>query len=114
MINNAPDGEEPGALTSAEGAAEAARCGLSYVHLPLDPLTMLGPEAVASMADALATRPAPVIAHCRSGLMSAFVWAAVEMRSRPLDDVLAELARAGVPADDIGEELRRLAAAAGK
>ncbi len=108
VINNAPDGEEPGVLTSAEGAAEAERCGLAYVHLPLDPLTMLEPQAIDSMAEVLSTHPAPVIAHCRSGIMSAIVWAAVMMRTKPLSEVAGLLARAGLPAEDIRLELERL------
>lgn len=35
IINNRPDGEEPGQLSAAEAKAEAERALMAYVHLPV-------------------------------------------------------------------------------
>ena len=94
IINNRPDGEEPGQPSAAEMAAAAEAAGLSYRHIPV--AGGLSPEQVSAMAAALAEADGPVLAFCRSGTRSTFLWA---------------LAEAGRGAD--GEELMRKAAEAG-
>jgi uncharacterized protein (TIGR01244 family) len=94
IINNRPDGEEPGQPSTAEIAAAAQAAGLSYRHVPM--AGGLDAALVQEMADALAETDGPLLAYCRSGTRSAYLWA------------LAESQR-GVG----GDELMRKAAAAG-
>lgn len=79
IINNRPDGEEPGQLSAARAGALARELGLTYVHLPATGPTL---EAVApDFAKALATAPGPVLAHCRSGTRCTILWAFAEAKS---------------------------------
>jgi uncharacterized protein (TIGR01244 family) len=94
IVNNRPDGEEPGQPSAAEIAVAAEAAGLSYRHIPM--AGGLNAALVREMADALAEAEGPVLAFCRSGTRSTYLWA------------LAESQR-GV----MGEELMRKAAAAG-
>lgn len=86
VINNRPDGEQPGQPTSAEMEAAAKAAGLGYAAIPI---THAGfsEEQVAAMGDALAAAPGPVLAFCRSGTRSTLVWALA--RSRAGDDTAA-------------------------
>ncbi|HVJ53703.1 MAG TPA: TIGR01244 family sulfur transferase [Aliidongia sp.] len=70
IINDRPDGEEPGqpGTTAEAKAAEAA--GLGYAHIPV-----AGPNItegdVRRFQAAIAAADGPVLAHCKSGLRSA-------------------------------------------
>ncbi|MBN9062777.1 MAG: TIGR01244 family phosphatase [Rhizobiales bacterium] len=69
IINNRPDGEEPGQPPSDVIEAAAQRDGLSYVRLPVR-----GPDItedkVRAFQAAIANSDGPVLAHCRSGTRS--------------------------------------------
>jgi uncharacterized protein (TIGR01244 family) len=86
IINNRPEGEEPGqpAATDIEAAAKAA--GLSYVAIPVDHTGMRRDQADAMKA-ALEGASGPVLAFCRSGTRSTFLWAIAraEMGDTPAD-----------------------------
>jgi uncharacterized protein (TIGR01244 family) len=75
IINNRPDGEEPGQPSAAEMRAEAERHGLAYVHIPVTTPTITAAD-VAAHAKAVAGSAKPVVAHCRSGTRSYIMWAA--------------------------------------
>src|ERR1700761_5572683 len=72
IINNRPDGEQPGqpAASAIEAAAQAA--GLGYVHIPVDH-SGFSHEQVEAMTAALAL-PGPALAFCRSGTRSTYLW----------------------------------------
>ncbi len=72
LINNRPDGEEPGQPTSAEIEAAAKAAGLAYVHIPVRGSPM--PEQVEAERAALAEVDGPVLAYCRSGTRSIITW----------------------------------------
>ncbi|MGN6122148.1 MAG: TIGR01244 family sulfur transferase [Sphingomonas oligoaromativorans] len=72
IINNRPDGEQPGQPTSAEIEAAATAAGLGYAHIPVDH-SGFSMEQVEAMTAALA-QPAPALAFCRSGTRSTFLW----------------------------------------
>lgn len=74
IINNRPDQEEPGQLSgdAVRTAAEAA--GLAYVAIPISP-GGFSVDQVEAMRDALNDAGGPVLAFCRSGTRSTFVWA---------------------------------------
>jgi len=92
IINNRPDGEESGQPSSVEIKAAAQAANLAYIHIPI--AGGFSEDQVAAMADAL--EHGPVLAFCRSGTRSTYLWA---------------LARAAEGAD--GEALIATASAAG-
>lgn len=74
VINNRPDGEDPGQMTAAAAAELAARHGLGYRHIPVT-MASLSREDVTRFAEAMAGSEGKVLAHCRSGMRSATLWA---------------------------------------
>ena len=95
IINNRPDGEEPGQLSSAQAGALARQLGLGYIYLPATgpTLEMVAPD----FAKALATAPGPVLAHCRSGTRCTILWAFAEAKSgtRDSETIVRTAAAAG-------------------
>lgn len=73
VINNRPDGEQPGQPTSAEMAAAAEAAGLGYAAIPV--AGGFSAAQVEAMRQALEAAPGPVLAFCRSGTRSTFAWA---------------------------------------
>lgn len=71
IVNNRPDGEEPGQPASAEIEAAALAAGLGYRHIPV--AGGFPPAAVNAMRAAL--DEGPVLAFCRSGTRSTWLWA---------------------------------------
>jgi uncharacterized protein (TIGR01244 family) len=94
IVNNRPDDEEAGQPSSAEMEAAARAAGLDYRYIPVG--SGFSANQVQAMAAALEEAEGPVLAFCRSGTRSTFLWA---------------LARA--QEGDDGAELMRKAAAAG-
>ena len=94
VINNRPDGEEPGQPTSSAMAAAAAAAGLAYRHIPVVP-GQLQEAQVDGFAEALAALPGPTLAYCRTGTRSATLWALQAARRLPADRVLASARAAG-------------------
>ncbi|MAT93135.1 MAG: TIGR01244 family phosphatase [Halioglobus sp.] len=75
LVNNRPDGEEPGQPSSAEMAARAAEAGLDYYHMPVTAGDFPGADFAAFRA--LLDDPGrPVFAYCRSGTRCANLWVA--------------------------------------
>lgn len=105
VVNNRPDGEDDGQMTSAAGAANAWRYGLLYRHIPSSKLDLFTDGVVEGMSEALATLPRPILAHCKSGMRSAIIWAAASARQISVDDVLAKLEAAGFELDFLRDEL---------
>lgn len=92
IVNNRPDGEEPGQPTSSEIEAAARSAGLDYRHIPV--AGRFPPEQVEEMARAL--DQGPVLAFCRSGTRSTFLWAlARARRGAPAQESVAAAAAAG-------------------
>ena len=79
IINNRPDGEDPGQLPAAEARRVAEAQGMVYQHIPITAATLSRAD-VDAFAAALRDAPAPVVAHCRSGTRSALLWALTRMR----------------------------------
>jgi len=91
IINNRPDDEQPGQPAGAEIEAAAKAAGLDYVSIPVDH-SGFAEWQVAAMADALGHASGPVLAFCRSGTRSTFLWALA--RHRLGDDGEALIAKA--------------------
>jgi len=79
IINNRPDGEDPGQLPAAEARRVAEAHGIAYHHIPVTAATLSRAD-VDAFAAALRDAPGPVVAHCRSGTRSALLWALTRMR----------------------------------
>jgi len=95
IVNNRPDDEQPGQPAGAEIEAAAKAAGLDYVAIPVDH-SGFNEGQVAAMVEALETARGPVLAFCRSGTRSTFLWALA--RHRLGDDgeqLIAKAANAG-------------------
>lgn len=73
IVNNRPDGEEQGQPESAEIEAAARSAGIDYRHIPV--AGGLSQAAVQAMAEALDEARGSVLAFCKSGTRSTFLWA---------------------------------------
>jgi len=92
IVNNRPDGEEAGQPSSAQIEAAARAAGLDYHHIPI--AGGFPAEQVEAMARAL--EQGPVLAFCRSGTRSTFLWAlARAARGVPAEQSVAAAAAAG-------------------
>jgi uncharacterized protein (TIGR01244 family) len=94
IINNRPDGEDPGQPTGAQIEAAARAAGLDYVHIPVRG----GPtaEQVETERTLLAEAKGPVLAYCRSGTRSIVTWSIGQAQSGERDR--EELIRLGAGA----------------
>lgn len=90
LINNRPDGEEPGLPGTAAEADAARAAGLAYHHIPVTGPT-LGRAEIDAFRAAVNAAPGPVVAHCRSGTRSLTLHVLGEVLDGRLrrDDVLA-------------------------
>jgi uncharacterized protein (TIGR01244 family) len=70
LVNNRPDGEEPGQPLASEVEAAAAAAGISYHFVPI--IRGIGPADVEEMQKALRqAEDGKLLAFCRSGTRSA-------------------------------------------
>ena len=74
LVNNRPDGEEPGQPLAGEIEAAAQAAGIAYRFLPI--LRGIGPADVESMQEAMREAgDGAMLAFCRSGTRSALACA---------------------------------------
>ena len=96
LVNNRPDGEEPGQPPAADirDAAEAA--GIAYRFVPI--ARGIGPAEAEAMRAAIAdTGDGRLLAFCRTGTRSALAWALAKKEAgTSREDIEACAARAGV------------------
>src|SRR4051812_16846943 len=103
VINNRPDGEEPGQPASADIEAAARTAGLDYRHIPI--AGAISADQVEAMAEALEAGPA--LLFCRSGTRSTYLWAlARASRGAEAGRLLAAAAEAGYDLAPIARWLR--------
>jgi uncharacterized protein (TIGR01244 family) len=79
IINNRPDGEDPGQLSADEARRLCSAHGIAYHHIPFVGATLTRADIDAFDA-ALQSAPQPIVAHCRSGTRSTMIWALTRMR----------------------------------
>lgn len=94
LINNRPDGEDPGQPSSAEIERAARQLGMDYMHLPIVP-GQVSEQQVLAFAQAIADRKGPVLAFCRTGTRSTTLWALSQAGKRSADEILATAKHAG-------------------
>jgi uncharacterized protein (TIGR01244 family) len=98
IVNNRPDGEEAGQPSSAEMESAARASGIDYRHIPI--ASGFSADQVEAMSEALADAEGQVLAFCRSGTRSTFLWALARARQ---GDAAAELMRKAAAAGyDLG------------
>ena len=109
IVSNRPDGEDASQLTARREAVLAWQAGLQFRHVPASKLDLFTDETIENMADALAGLQGPVLAHCKSGIRSAIVWAAASARTQSVDCVMDALAAANLDLDFIRDDLEQQA-----
>jgi len=74
LVNNRPDGEEPGQPLAGDIEAAAAEAGIAYRFVPI--IRGIGPADIEAMQQALRdTGDGKLLAFCRSGTRSALTLA---------------------------------------
>lgn len=110
IINNRPEGEEPGQPTGDEIAAAAAEHGIGYVAIPVTHAGFSMPQLDATI-DAIAAAEGPILAYCRSGTRSTLLWALARAKQGDAPDTLAgKAAEAGYDLSSIRVMLDSLSA----
>lgn len=96
IINNRPDGEEPGQPENAPLQTYAEAKGIKWFHIPLT-AGQLTPEHIFETTEALATSDSPILAFCRSGARSTMLWGLSRAAKGLLstDKILSNAAAAG-------------------
>lgn len=92
VICNRPDAEVPVELRAEALRAAVEAAGLRFVELPATHATMDDALVAAQRA---AAAEGPTLAYCASGTRCSILWALGEAGHRPVQDILADAARAG-------------------
>ena len=110
IINNRPEGEADDQVPGSEIERAAIAAGMGYRAIPV---THAGfsEEQVQAMVEALQAAQGPVLAFCRSGTRSTFLWSLAQARlGREPDATASEAARAGYDVTPIRPLMDMLAA----
>ncbi len=96
IVNNRPDGEDPGQPLGADIEAAAEAAGIAYRHVPI--ARGIGPADVEVMSQAIRDRGnGKLLAFCRAGNRSALAWAVARAEDGVRRDELEQIAaRAGI------------------
>ncbi|NND81634.1 MAG: TIGR01244 family phosphatase [Gammaproteobacteria bacterium] len=99
IINNRPDGEEPGQLDSAAAAELAQQHGMQYHYLPMANGQPLPDNLVADFKAVVDSGDDKVLAHCRSGMRSSVLWALGQVAEGQVtvDEAIEAGQGAGIP-----------------
>jgi uncharacterized protein (TIGR01244 family) len=99
IVNNRPDGEDstqPGSAAEAEAARAA---GLGYVHIPVT-VTGMTEQDARLLKETVEQAPGPLVAHCRSGVRSLYLWVlSGDLDSHTDAELLAKATELGVEAN---------------
>ena len=105
IVNNRPDGEEPGQPKASEIEAAARAAGLGYRHIPI--AGGFSAPQVAAMGEALEASEGEVLAFCKSGTRSTYLWAlARSSRGAGADELIGQAAEAGYDLSPLRSLLR--------
>lgn len=112
IINNRPDGEDADALQGLDVEAAADAAGLDYTAIPISH-SGFSQAQVDRMIEALQSADGKVLAYCRSGTRSTFLWALAQakMGADP-DEIIGAAGAAGYDITPIRPQLDILAAQA--
>ena len=98
IVNNRPDDEEPGQPSGGEVEAAARAAGMEYRHIPVGS-SGLSANQVQAMVEAIDASEGRMLAFCRSGTRSTYLWALA--RARKGDDAEALAAKAAAAGYDL-------------
>jgi uncharacterized protein (TIGR01244 family) len=99
IVNNRPDGEDPNQLGSAAEAEAARAAGLGYFHIPVTSAGMTEDDA-RLLKETIEQAPGPVVAHCRSGARSFYLWVLLgDLDSLSDEELVAKATELGVDAN---------------
>ena len=106
IINNRPDDEEAGQPSNAEMQEAARAAGIDYRYIPV--ASGFSANQVEAMGKAIANSQGQVLAFCRSGTRSAFLWALARAREGdPAEELMQKAAAAGYDLSAIQALLQR-------
>jgi uncharacterized protein (TIGR01244 family) len=89
IVNNRPDGEEPGQPMAADIEAAAAEAGIRYRFVPI--IRGIGPADVDEMQEAMHDAgDGKMLAFCRSGTRSAYACALAHRQEGASRDVVEQ------------------------
>lgn len=95
IINNRPEGESPDQTPGQSIAEAAGAAGLAYCAIPVSPQGFTQ-EQVDAMNAALGGADGKVLAYCRSGTRSTFLWSLAQAaKGAEPADIAAAAAQAG-------------------
>ena len=95
LVNNRPDGEEPGQPLGVEIEEAARAVGLDYRSIPI--IRGIGPADAEAMQEAIKSAGGKLLAFCRTGTRSSLAWAlAKNDEGMPREEIEARLRSAGV------------------
>lgn len=99
IINNRPDNEQAGQLTQSQASELAAQHGIAYFYLPMANGQPMPPNLINDFKQILDNTDEPVLAHCRSGMRSSFIWALGQVANGALsvDEVIQAASNANIP-----------------
>ena len=110
IVNNRPDGEEPGQPDGAAIETAAREAGLAYHAIPISG-GQFGEDQVTALQAALISSEGPVLAFCRSGTRSTLLWSMAQADAgRDLEEIAAQAAQAGYDVSPIADMLQALSA----
>lgn len=104
IVSNRPDGEAEDQPSAAEIERAAREAGLAFAHIPVVP-GKIGDEHVEAFANTLETMRGPVLAFCKSGTRSAFLWALSEAGRLHPQAIRAAAAEAGIDLSPLMKKL---------
>ncbi len=99
IINNRPDGEEVEQLSAAQAEELAKKHGINYHYLPMANGQPLPPNLIEEFKSIVAASDGKILAHCRSGMRSSFIWAlgAIPDSKVTVDEAIEAAQKAGIP-----------------
>lgn len=99
IINNRPDNEEANQLNHEKAAQLAADNGIHYYYLPMANGQPLSPQLIQEFKSIIDATTEPILAHCRSGMRSSFIWALgqIAVGAITAEQAIAAANSAGIP-----------------
>ena len=91
IVNNRPDGEDHSAPQSDKVEARALAVGLGYVSIPIGH-SGFSEMQVEAMIKVMQEAEGPILAYCRSGTRSTFLWALASVKLGVDPDAIARSA----------------------
>ena len=92
VINNRPDGEEPGQPVGRDIERAALAAGLAYLAIPV--AGGFSVSQVSAMNEAIEAAFGPVFAFCRTGTRSTLLWSLVQASKGASPETIAATAAA--------------------